>query len=119
MEEAFPTYKQNTKDGEKFRLFIAGIEPYLQLRCHEHGVTTLDAALKFALQIETAHHASQVFSSPNGLQRFSQVPVSSAVPRLAPTHLPTFTTPLGVHSAISDNLRKMQRTLETLSESVE
>lgn len=42
-------------------LGIAGIEPYLQLHCHEHGVTTLDAALKFALQIETAHHASRVF----------------------------------------------------------
>lgn len=61
MEEAFPTYGRNAKDGEKFKRFITGIEPYLQMHCHEHGVTTLDAALKFALQIETAHHASRVF----------------------------------------------------------
>ncbi|KAI3376856.1 hypothetical protein L3Q82_000102 [Scortum barcoo] len=63
VEEAFPTYGQNAKEGEKFRRFIAGIEPYLHLRCHEHGVKTLDSALQFALQIETAHHASKVFSS--------------------------------------------------------
>lgn len=61
VEEAFPTSGQNAKDGENLRRFIAGIEPYLQLRCHEHGVTTLDSALQFALQIESAHHASRVF----------------------------------------------------------
>ncbi|KAI3352140.1 hypothetical protein L3Q82_020952 [Scortum barcoo] len=119
VEEAFPTYGQNAKEGEKFRRFIAGIEPYLQLRCHEHGVKTLDSALQFALQIETAHHASKVFSSSHTLQCFSQAPVLPGVPPLAPTHLPTSSTPLGVHSTTSEDFRKMQRTLETLSEKVE
>ncbi|KAI3372312.1 hypothetical protein L3Q82_022807, partial [Scortum barcoo] len=35
------------------------------------------------------------------------------------THLPTSSTPLGVHSTTSEDFRKMQRTLETLSEKVE
>lgn len=119
VEEAFPTYGQNAKDGEKFRRFIAGIEPYLQLRCHEHGVKTLDSALQYALQIETAHHASRVFSSPSTLPSFPQTPASPVVPPLTPTHLSASSTSLGVHSATSDDLRKMQRTLETLSERVE
>ena len=46
VEEAFPTYGHNAEDVEKFRCLIARIEPYLQLRYHEHGVTTLESALK-------------------------------------------------------------------------
>lgn len=60
MDESFPTYEINTKNGEKFRHFIAGIEPYLQLQTHKQGVDTLEAALKLALQIEQAHQASKV-----------------------------------------------------------
>lgn len=48
------------KKGGKCRRFIAGIEPYLQLRIHEQGVDTLDAALTFALQNEQEHQASKV-----------------------------------------------------------
>ena len=46
--------------------------------CHEHGVTTLESALKFPLQIETAHYASRVFSSPN-TQGISQAPAATTV----------------------------------------
>ena len=119
VEEAFPTYGQNAKEGEKFRRFIAGIEPYLQVRCHEQGLTALDAALKYAMQIENAHHASRVFSTPNNLQGFPQVHVSPAISPLSHTHPPASSTSLGVHSATSDDLRNMQRTLETLSDRVE
>lgn len=62
VDEAFPTYGQNTKHGEKFRHFNARIEPCIQLWCYEHGVKTLD--LQYALQNEVAHHASKVFSTP-------------------------------------------------------
>ncbi len=102
VEEAFPTYGQNAKDGEKFRRFIAGIEPYLQVRCHEQGLNTLDSALQFAIQIENAHHASRLFSTPNTLQSFSQTQVLPAVSPVTTTHLPT--SP-GVHSATSDDFR--------------
>lgn len=53
------------------------------------------------------------------LQTLCSAPVSPAVPPLAPTHLPTSSTSLCVHSATPDDLRKMQRILETLSEKVE
>ncbi|XP_034540855.1 uncharacterized protein LOC117829958 isoform X1 [Notolabrus celidotus] len=119
VEEAFPTYGQNAKDGEKFRRFIAGIEPYLQLRCHEQGLTSLDAALKFAIQIETAHQASRVFSSQNTVQYVSQAPVLPNVPGAAPAHFSTSSPSLSVNSATSEDLRNMQKTLETLSERVE
>lgn len=119
VEEAFPTYGQNAKAGEKFRRFIAGIEPYLQLRCHEQGVNTLEAALQFAIQIENAHHASRVFSSPHTLQSFSQSPALPIVPPLTPTHLPVPTPSLSVQSVHSDELSKMQKTLENLSDRVE
>ena len=104
VEEAFPTYGQNAKDGKKFRRFIAVIEPYLQLRGYEHGVTTLESALKFALQIETAHYASKVFSSPNTLQGVSQAPAAPTVFPSASTHLPVSAISLRVYSAPSDNL---------------
>ncbi|RXN16718.1 Disks large [Labeo rohita] len=60
VDEAFPTYEANAKNREKFRRFVASIEPYLQLRIHEQGVDTLDAALTLALQIEQAHQASKL-----------------------------------------------------------
>ena len=114
MEEAFPTYGKPAKDGEKFRRFIAGIEPYLQLRCHDHGVTTLEEALKFALQIETAHHASRVLSSPH-TQAFPQTPAWPNVSPLTPT-VPVPAPALSIQSASSDDFKKMQRTLEQLSD---
>lgn len=55
----------------------------------------------------------------NTLQCFSQAPVSPAVPLFTPIHLHATATSLCVNSATSDDLRKMQRTLETLSERVE
>ncbi len=58
VNEAFPDYGQKAKNGEKFRRFVAGLAPYLQLRIHEQGVTTLDAALRLAVQIERAHEAT-------------------------------------------------------------
>ncbi len=116
VEETFPTYGQNAKVWEKFRRFIAGIEPYLQVRCHEQGLNTLDSALQFAIQIENARHASRLFSTPNTLQSFSRTQVLPAVSPVTTTHLPT--SP-GVHSATSDDLRRMQSMLETLTDKVE
>ena len=54
LEEAFPTYGQNAKDGEKFRRFIAGIEPYLQ-----HGVMNMVlqlSSLLLSLHCRLRHH---------------------------------------------------------------
>ena len=74
VEETFPTYGRNAK----FRRFIAGIVPYLYVACHKQDITTLDAALQFAIQIENAHQARRVFSALNNLLSFSQALFSSA-----------------------------------------
>lgn len=79
VEEAFSTYDENAKQGEKFTRFIAGLDQYLQLRCHEQGVDTLETALQFAMQIETAHQASRVFTNTPHLQSLSTPPVYPAV----------------------------------------
>lgn len=89
VEEAFPTYGENAKDGEKFRRFIAGIEPYLHVHCHEQGLNTLDSALQFAIQIENAHHARRLCSTPNILQNFAHTRVLPAVSPVASIHLCT------------------------------
>lgn len=65
VEEAFPANEKNAKDGEKFWHFIVGIEPYLQVQCHEQGLKTPETDLQFAIQTETAHQASTIVSAAN------------------------------------------------------
>ena len=62
--EAFPNYDENAIEGEKFRRFIAGIHPHLQLKCHELGATTFQDALRIACQVEHAQQALNI-ASPN------------------------------------------------------
>lgn len=39
--EAFPNYDHNALEGEKFRRFVAGLDPVLQSKIHEMGAETL------------------------------------------------------------------------------
>lgn len=127
VDEAFPTYEANAKNGEKFRRFVAGIEPYLQLRIHEQGVDTLDAALALALQIEQAHQASKVLLPSHPQQWTSSAagvfPGSTlnVLPQTVPTSpCSTMSTVLpAVHSDSSGDIVKLQRTLESLTERVD
>ena len=41
MLEAFPDYGDATIAMERFRRFVAGLDPTLGAKCHEHGATTL------------------------------------------------------------------------------
>ena len=54
VEEAFPKYDAEAKEGEAFRRFIAGIDLKLQTKIHEMGGTTLTEALNIALRVERA-----------------------------------------------------------------
>ena len=54
VEEAFPNYDADAKEGESFRRFIAGIDQKLQTKIHEMGGTTLTEALNIALRVERA-----------------------------------------------------------------
>lgn len=60
VDEAFPRYGTVAKEGECFRRFIAGIDPYIQLKVHELGATTFKQAIEYAGRIERAHQASQI-----------------------------------------------------------
>ncbi len=127
VDEAFPTYEANAKNGEKFRRFVAGIEPYLQLRIHEQGLDTLDTALTLALQIEQAHQASKVLLPSQPQQCTSSAAgifpgyTLNVLPQTVPTSpCSTMSTVLpAVHSATSGDFMKLQRTLESLTERVD
>ncbi len=114
MDEAFPTYEANAENGENFRRFVAGIEPYLQLRIHEQGVDTLDAALTLDLQIEQAHQASKVLlpshpqqwtSSAAGVFPGSTLNVVSETVPTSPCSMMSTVLP-AVHSATSGDFMK-------------
>ena len=78
--EAFPEYGKKAKDGEKFRRFVAGLSPYLQLKIHEQGMTTLDAALRIAVQFERAHDASRIALSLTNPATLTPTITSPAIP---------------------------------------
>lgn len=60
--EAFPTYDETAKNGELFRRFVAGLDPALQVKVHEHGSANLPEALKVAGQVERAQEATKIYS---------------------------------------------------------
>ena len=58
--EAFPSYDHNAIEGEKFRRFVAGLDPALQSKIHEMGADNLDDALLIASRCERARAALQL-----------------------------------------------------------
>uniref|UniRef100_A0AAV2J093 Retrotransposon gag domain-containing protein n=1 Tax=Knipowitschia caucasica TaxID=637954 RepID=A0AAV2J093_KNICA len=55
--EAFPEYDKMAQNGEKFRRFLAGLDPGLRAKCHEQGATDLEEALMIAGRCERARMA--------------------------------------------------------------
>ncbi|KAK7895748.1 hypothetical protein WMY93_021073 [Mugilogobius chulae] len=55
--EAFPDYDAAAQNGEKFRRFLAGLDPGLRAKCHEQGATDLEEALVVAGRCERARLA--------------------------------------------------------------
>lgn len=55
VEEAFPKYDADAKEGESFRRFIAGLEENLRTKIIELGGATLKDALDIALRVERAN----------------------------------------------------------------
>ncbi|KAK7906740.1 hypothetical protein WMY93_015352 [Mugilogobius chulae] len=52
--EAFPDYDAAAQNGEKFRRFLAGLDPGLRAKCHEQGAADLEEALVVAGRCERA-----------------------------------------------------------------
>ena len=55
VEEAFPKYDGEAKDGESFRRFTAGLDSNLQKKILEMGGTTMTDALNIAVRVERAN----------------------------------------------------------------
>ncbi|XP_054874671.1 uncharacterized protein LOC118471314 [Amphiprion ocellaris] len=55
--EAFPEYDMAALNGEKFRRFLAGLDPGLRAKCHEQGASDLEEALMIAGRCERARMA--------------------------------------------------------------
>lgn len=58
--KAFPNYDHNALEGEKFRRFVAGLDPNLQAKIHEMGAEDLEEALRIASRCERARAALQL-----------------------------------------------------------
>lgn len=58
--EAFPNYDHNALEGEKFRHFVAGLDPILQSKIHEMGAEDLEEAVHIASCCERARAALQL-----------------------------------------------------------
>lgn len=117
VEEAFPTYGKNAREGECFRRFISGIDPYLQLRVHELGATTFKQAVEFAGRVERAHQASNISTPPPTLQPNILIPplIPSTQPTMAQANVPAES----VQSINEDTFTQLQRTVDSLVEKME
>ncbi|ROL52847.1 hypothetical protein DPX16_8410 [Anabarilius grahami] len=54
VDEAFPEYGDKAQREEKFRRFLAGLDPVLRAKCHEQGATDLEEAVIIAGRCENA-----------------------------------------------------------------
>ena len=54
VQEAFPNYGDAAQREEKFRRFLAGLDPCLRAKCQEQGATDLDEALIIAGRCDIA-----------------------------------------------------------------
>lgn len=64
VQEAFPNYGRPAIAMERFRRFVAGLDPILQAKCHEHGAATLKDALGGACKWERAQEALKLLPPP-------------------------------------------------------
>lgn len=75
VKESFPTYGYEAQQCELFRRFVAGLDPSLQLKVHEHGATTIEAAQRIAAQCERAQLAMTVTTPAPLLSGVTSLPV--------------------------------------------
>ncbi len=75
--EAFPNYGQSAIAMERFRRFVAGLDPVIQAKCHEHGATSLEEALAIACKWERAQEVLRLAPLPPLSQKTGLSPNSS------------------------------------------
>ncbi|KAL7848207.1 hypothetical protein AOLI_G00229250 [Acnodon oligacanthus] len=89
--EAFPNYDLNAQEGEKFRRFVAGLDPTLQSKIHEMGASSMEEAVIISSHCERARTALQFNSACSPLpltpdQYFSQEGACSRARSPSPSH---------------------------------
>lgn len=57
VDEAFPEYGDRAQREEKFRRFVAGLDPVLRTKCYEQGATDMEEAVTIAGRCENARNA--------------------------------------------------------------
>ncbi|KAL0154090.1 hypothetical protein M9458_050549 [Cirrhinus mrigala] len=72
--EPFPNYGECAIAMERFRRFVAGLDPVLQAKCHEHGATSLEDALAIACKWERAQEVLRLAPLPPLSQKNSLSP---------------------------------------------
>ncbi len=75
--EAFPNYEQSAIAMERFRRFVAGLDPVIQAKCHEHGATSIEEALAIACKWERAQEVLRLAPLPPLSQKTGLSPNSS------------------------------------------
>ena len=127
VEEAFPSYDEDARKGERFRRFVAGLHPHLQRKVHEQGAVTFDDALRIAGRIEHAFEACSITQPPSSSVYqhnpyqvpYSPPPSASVAPpahaSVAPPHASTAVTV----SAVDQSLEKLVNKVDSLVSRVE
>ncbi len=75
--EACPNYGQSAIAMERFRRFVAGLDPVIQAKCHEHGATSLEEALAIACKWERVQEVLRLAPLPPLSQKTGLSPNSS------------------------------------------
>uniref|UniRef100_A0AAV2IXX9 Gag protein n=1 Tax=Knipowitschia caucasica TaxID=637954 RepID=A0AAV2IXX9_KNICA len=76
-----PKYDHNAIEGEKFRRFVAGLDPSLQAKIHEQGAEDIEEALRVASRCERARVALQLNSTDHACRVTSADQVAMVRPR--------------------------------------
>ena len=115
--EAFPQYGDIALNSERFRRFVAGLAPYFQLKIHEQGLSTFDAAVQYAVQLERAHEASQISILPTASTTSpmpSYPPPIPSVGNPSVVSLPSTLSVNSIDSTLSRLLQKLDSRLDDL-----
>ena len=83
VEEAFPNYDADAKEGEKFRRFVAGLDTNLQKKLFEHNAKTFKVAVETAARMEQAASFGQPTNSQAAIATVSATGYQELSDRIA------------------------------------
>ncbi|KAI7804760.1 putative synaptotagmin-like protein 3, partial [Triplophysa rosa] len=114
--EAFPNYGEAAIAMERFRRFVAGLEPVLQAKCHEHGATSLEEALAIECKWERAQEVLRFAPLPTLRQKTGLSP-SLTLPSesLSAMESTKTTSPGDISSELTTAVKQLTADVKSLS----